>query len=103
MGGSVDDLMAAAVQVLTAAGFNGVVYSLLNGEVVTPGFILEPTIEPGVLYLARDRLTSGALTKDGSEKARRLLLLYADALEAAGWLTEMKTQHLLITLSDLDG
>lgn len=95
--------MAAAVGVLTAAGFTGVVYSLLTGEVVVPGFILEPTIEPGVLYLARDRLSSGALTHDGSAKARQLLAKYAQALEAAGWLTEMKTQHLLVTRSDLDG
>lgn len=95
--------MAAAVGVLTAAGFNGVVYSLLNGEVVVPGFILEPTTEPGVLYLARDRLSSGALTHGGSEKARALLLKYAEALEAAGWLVELKRLHLLITPSDLDG
>ena len=103
MGGPVGGSRAAAVEVLTAAGFTEVEYSRLTGEVVVPGFIIEATTEPGVLYLARDRLSSGALTHGGSEKARRLLLRYADVLTAAGWLVELKRLHLLVTRSDLDG
>lgn len=94
-------LIQEAAAVLIAAGFTQVEYEHLHGEVATPGFILEETVEPGVLYLARDRLTSGALTRGDSAKAREYLARYVTALEAAGWLTEMKTQHLLVARGDL--
>lgn len=93
--------VAAARRALIAAGFKPVTYAPMTGEILTPGFILEATTEPGVLYLAQDRLTSGALKRGGAAKVKRTLARYAQALEAAGWLTDMKARHLLVTRSEL--
>ena len=90
-----EELIAEAAGVLKAAGFKPVEYEGIRSQVVTPGFLIEATLEEGVLYITRDRLSSGALSPGGHGNVQRALQVYARHLELAGWYTVVKGQFLL--------
>jgi len=97
---SLTEELAAVADTLAAAGFAAAEYDV-NGLVTNPGFVIEATTEPGVLYVSRDRVALGG-RKTGAQ-VRRGLEVYARHLEQAGWLVEVKGQYLLATPGDLGG